>query len=265
MPQLVDSLQAAQRRLALAVALLPRSPNETSELLELDLDVLMLVGSEINTVPHDPQQLALCKHVLNTLARGTKRKKSSVRSRSACTHVGPLPQGLVQRVRTELRDLTLRGENGIAVALHSDDNILTWDACIAGPPASPYAGGLFFLQVQIPTGYPMTPPMIRFDTRIYHCNIRSADGYIAVDVLGTSWSPALTVRTLLLSIQALLSDPNPEASCCAAIGLEQVGELCRTDRSKYDATARDWTHKFAQLYRTSRLCDGSTTPLAQYL
>lgn len=55
----------------------------------------------------------------------------------------------------------------------------------------------------------MTPPRIRFLTRIYHPNIDRL-GRICLDVLKNNWSPALQIRTILLSIQALLGAPNPE-------------------------------------------------------
>lgn len=55
----------------------------------------------------------------------------------------------------------------------------------------------------------MTPPKIRFLTRIYHPNIDRL-GRICLDVLKNNWSPALQIRTILLSIQALLGAPNPE-------------------------------------------------------
>ena len=35
-------------------------------------------------------------------------------------------------------------------------------------------------------------------------------GVICLDILKDKWSPALQIRTVLLSIQALLSAPNPD-------------------------------------------------------
>lgn len=44
---------------------------------------------------------------------------------------------------------------------------------------------------------------------MYHPNIDRL-GRICLDILKDKWSPALQIRTVLLSIQALLSAPNPD-------------------------------------------------------
>jgi len=55
----------------------------------------------------------------------------------------------------------------------------------------------------------MVPPKVHFNTPIYHPNIDHL-GRICLDILKKKWSPALQIRSVLLSIQALLSSPNPE-------------------------------------------------------
>lgn len=65
------------------------------------------------------------------------------------------------------------------------------------------------LELFLPAEYPMAPPKVRFLTRIYHPNVDKL-GRICLDILKDKWSPALQIRTVLLSIQALLSAPNPD-------------------------------------------------------
>ncbi|KAL0406739.1 UNVERIFIED_CONTAM: Ubiquitin-conjugating enzyme E2 36 [Sesamum latifolium] len=67
----------------------------------------------------------------------------------------------------------------------------------------------FKLELFLPEEYPMAAPKVRFLTKIYHPNIDKL-GRICLDILKDKWSPALQIRTVLLSIQALLSAPNPD-------------------------------------------------------
>ena len=90
-----------------------------------------------------------------------------------------------------------------------EDNMRYFSVAIAGPSDSPYEGGLFRLELFLPAEYPMGPPKVRFLTKIYHPNIDRL-GRICLDILKDKWSPALQIRTVLLSIQALLSAPNPD-------------------------------------------------------
>lgn len=58
--------------------------------------------------------------------------------------------------------------------------------------------------------YPFVPPKMRFRSKVWHPNISSANGAICLDILKDQWSPALTLKTALLSLQALLSSPQPD-------------------------------------------------------
>lgn len=119
------------------------------------------------------------------------------------------------------------------------DDMFHWQATIMGPDESPYAGGVFFLDIHFPADYPFKPPKVHFTTRIYHCNINS-NGGICLDILKDQWSPALTISKVLLSICSLLTDPNPDDPL-----VPDIAQLLKTDRARHDSTAREWTSKYA--------------------
>ncbi len=54
------------------------------------------------------------------------------------------------------------------------------------------------------------------------------------------WSPALQIRTVLLSIQALLSAPNPDDPLA-----NDVSEAWKTNEKAAIKAAKEWTSRFA--------------------
>ncbi|CEG63482.1 Putative Ubiquitin-conjugating enzyme E2 D/E [Rhizopus microsporus] len=112
-----------------------------------------------------------------------------------------------KRIKKELAEISLDPPSNCSAG-PKGDNLYEWVSTIAGPADSPYAGGIFFLDVHFPQDYPFKPPKVTFRTRIYHCNINS-QGAICLDILKDNWSPALTISKVLLSICSLLTDANP--------------------------------------------------------
>ncbi|KAF9668076.1 hypothetical protein SADUNF_Sadunf15G0089800 [Salix dunnii] len=76
---------------------------------------------------------------------------------------------------------------------------------------------------------------------LMHPNISSQSGAICLDILKDQWSPALTLKTALLSVQALLSTPEPGDPQDAVVAQQYL-----RDYQTFVGTARYWTETFAK-------------------
>ncbi|KAL3609825.1 hypothetical protein D5086_000845 [Populus alba] len=141
-----------------------------------------------------------------------------------------------KRILKELKDLQKDPPTSCSAGPVAED-MFHWQATIMGPPDSPYAGGVFLVTIHFPPDYPFKPPKVAFRTKVFHPNINS-NGSICLDILKEQWSPALTISKVLLSICSLLTDPNPDDPL-----VPEIAHMYKTDRSKYETTARSWTQK----------------------
>ena len=183
----------------------------------------------------------------------------------------------LKRIQKELIDLGKDPPANCSAGPIDEKDQYHWQATIMGPDDSPYAGGVFFLNIHFPSDYPFKPPKVSFTTRIYHPNVNS-NGSICLDILNAQWSPALTISkgasppvpspvcsgpfpcaftrawpalphligcacytpAVVLSICSLLTDPNPDDPL-----VPEIARIYKTDRAKYEATAKEWTKKYA--------------------
>ena len=106
--------------------------------------------------------------------------------------------GIPPRILKETQRLAQDPVVGI-YAEPSETNARHFNVKIAGAAETPYEGGLFSCELFLPNEYPMVPPKVLFRTKIYHPNIDKL-GRICLDILKDKWSPALQIRTVLISI-----------------------------------------------------------------
>ena len=145
----------------------------------------------------------------------------------------------MNRIQAEYKDVRSEPPENVSAGPIDENNLYIWEATILGPSNSPYAGGIFKLNILFPNDYPFKPPKIKFTTPIYHPNINK-QGSICLDILTTNWSPVLSISKLLLSICSLLTDPNPNDPLD-----EEIAKLYIEDKSKYLINARNYTLKYA--------------------
>jgi ubiquitin-protein ligase len=122
----------------------------------------------------------------------------------------------LKRVTSEIKEIkklidsdSIDNHRFIDIIVNKDDINKMTILCL-GPKETPYEEILSTISVSIPDKYPYTAPTIKFVNKIFHPNI-STDGQICLDVLKDKWSPIFTLRTILISILSLLSDPNPDS------------------------------------------------------
>lgn len=60
-------------------------------------------------------------------------------------------------------------------------------ATIRGPTGTPYEGGVFVVQITVPSTYPFEPPKMKFETRVWHPNVSSQTGAICLSTLKDDW------------------------------------------------------------------------------
>ncbi|KAK9235464.1 ubiquitin-conjugating enzyme/RWD-like protein [Lipomyces kononenkoae] len=125
-------------------------------------------------------------------------------------------------LRRQLREISRNGIPGISAGL-VDDNIYQWEVLLIGPDDTLYEGGFFKARLSFPEDYPLQPPKMRFETAMWHPNVYQ-DGNVCISILhppgedkygyedaGERWLPVHSPETILLSVIAMLSSPNPDS------------------------------------------------------
>jgi len=144
-----------------------------------------------------------------------------------------MPNIRERRVMMELKRLNKEKESGILppgweVEPKSEEDLYVWKAVIPGARDTPYEYGLFEVEIKIGEKYPMKNPDCKFVTPIYHPNVGS-DGCICVDILGSAWSPANSIKTLLISLQLLMECPEPDDPMES-----EIARIYKNDREEFN-------------------------------
>lgn len=79
-----------------------------------------------------------------------------------------------RRVAKEIADIHADTSSKVqAEPAGSGEDLTHLKGRFKGPPGTPYEGGTFVVDIKIPNEYPFRPPVMRFDTRLWHPNVSS--------------------------------------------------------------------------------------------
>ncbi|CAI9768173.1 unnamed protein product [Fraxinus pennsylvanica] len=214
-----------------------RSTSSSSISISLDFDELSLsLPREEQNVETGRRNLKLDSSNSSYIA-SSSTKDHPIYQKPAGESKFSMGLGSAKRILKELKDIQRDPPARISAGPVGRD-LFHWQATIIGPVDSPYAGGVFLLNIHFPQDYPFKKPKIAFKTKIFHPNI-NINGTIC-PAMFEDYCPAQTVPKVLLIISALLADPVLDDPL-----VPEITYMYMTNKKKYEAIARSWTQKYA--------------------
>ncbi|CAG8558071.1 8243_t:CDS:2 [Ambispora leptoticha] len=121
-------------------------------------------------------------------------------------------------------------------------DLMNWEVGIPGKPGTPWEGGTYKIIMAFPEDYPSKPPKCKFTPPLFHPNVYPS-GTVCLSILNEeeAWKPAITIKQILLGIQDLLNDPNPESPAQSDAYM-----LYKKDRKEYEMRIRRQAKENAQ-------------------
>ncbi|KAI3374835.1 hypothetical protein L3Q82_021373 [Scortum barcoo] len=121
----------------------------------------------------------------------------------------------------------------------SESDFTFWRILMQGPPDTPYEKGVFELYCQFGPDYPVKPPLVRFVTQVYHCNVNSV-GRICHNIFDRNYNAHITMREILEAVYGLLIIPEPDDPLDSILAEEFL-----TNRDTYEQEAEKQTKETA--------------------
>ena len=120
-------------------------------------------------------------------------------------------------------------------------NIFFWDCGIPGPKETIWEGGIYPLTLEFSEEFPSKPPKCKFPAGFFHPNIYPS-GTVCLSILNEEedWRPAITIKQIVLGVQELLDNPNPNSPAQVP-----AYQLYVTNRSEYTRKVREQAMKYS--------------------
>lgn len=118
----------------------------------------------------------------------------------------------VRRIIADIIDLEADALPGVFIHVN-EDNVFDIHVVIVGPEDTPYEGGFHFFHMKFNHKYPYQPPVVQYLTTNGRVRMNPnlyENGKVCLSILGTwegpGWTSVMNLRSLLLSLQSILSE-----------------------------------------------------------
>lgn len=120
-------------------------------------------------------------------------------------------------------------------------NLRKWTAGIPGKAGTNFANAVYPVTIEFSDDYPSKPPKVRFPAGFYHPNVYPL-GTVCLSILNEEqdWRPAITLKQIVLGVQALLDTPNPESPA-----QEPAWKAFQKDPTTYNKKVLEQAKKYA--------------------
>jgi len=122
-------------------------------------------------------------------------------------------------------------------------DLMVWKCIIPGKKDTDWDGGYLPITLYFSEDYPSKPPKCKFPPNFFHPNVYPS-GTVCLSILNedTGWRPAITVKQILLGIQELLNEPNPNDPAQT-----DAYQLYCQDKVEYSKRVRQLVKQYASI------------------
>lgn len=143
-------------------------------------------------------------------------------------------------VRADVSEL--KESKGIQVVFPDPADLMNFKVNIA-PGDGYYKDGTFVFDAKVPATYPHDPPKITCETQVFHPNI-DMEGHVCLNILREDWKPVLTINAIIMGLQFLMLEPNPDDPLNKKVRAQAASEAATTGpREPAAHTHRRWRRR----------------------
>lgn len=127
----------------------------------------------------------------------------------------------VVRLKNELSNFNKSRPFG-CFAFPDQNDFMEWSCLVH------HKGFYYSFKLKFKSSYPITPPVLRFNKKVFHPNIYH-DRYVCLDILASKWSPSFSIKDIVIGLKQLFDNPNPDSPAN-----EKAADLLVNSPDKYN-------------------------------